>query len=413
MSQADYDYAESLKDHYLERDDKMFEVTDAKREMLVGSIGFIGASGAGKTLSMLKTAKGFMDRMLPEATDHEKWQKVGVIDTEHERSKIYAGTSNFGIEIGAFKHLNFQEPFSVERLDAAIKFLKEKFDVKIIIIDSISHFWEGPGGILELQQKYGGTYQAWQQTNPHYAHFVSLVTGEKYQIDMLNGIRAKQHYEVSQNEVGKLKVQKMGLKPTQRDSLEYEFHIAFNIDMDHIATTMKDNSGMFNQVPQQIETEVGEKLYSWLKTGEDVISEKIEKEKAEQEEKQSMVNTIESYMESKVLGMSEFATNAINATVKKFGELDKLSLKTLQTMVTRFNAKEQELKKEQQKVTDDVVKQLDESQKEVDKQNQEDQKVEEMLVKDLREVAKTFKIEGYSKMLKPELIDAIKVAQAK
>src|SRR5690625_3018182 len=219
----------------------MFEVTDAKREMLVGSIGYIGASGAGKTLSMLKTAYGFVKKMFPDLKDEEIWQKIGVIDTEHERSKIYAETTEFGIAIGSFKHLNIQKSFSVERLGAAIKFLKDKYNVAIIIVYSLSHFWEGEGGILDLQQQFGGNYQAWAKTNPHYAHFVSLVTGEKYQIDMLNGIRAKQHYEVTQNEVGKLHIQKMGLKPTQRDSLEYEFHIAFNIDMDHIATTMKDN----------------------------------------------------------------------------------------------------------------------------------------------------------------------------
>lgn len=402
----------------------MFEVTDAKREMLVGSIGFIGASGAGKTLSMLKTAKGFVDKMHPDMTDAERWQKIGVIDTEHNRSKIYAGTKNFGIDVGAFKHLNFQEPFSVERLDAAIEFLKTKYDVSIIIVDSISHFWEGPGGILEVQQNYGGTYQAWQKTNPHYAHFISLVTGEKYGIDMLSGIRAKQHYEVSTNEVGKLQIQKMGLKPTQRDSLEYEFHIAFNIDMQHIATTMKDNSGMFSEVPAVIEKEVGEKLYTWLKTGEEVVSKQVEKENAEKEAKQAIIDKAQSYMASKIAGMSKYVNDMIKATVAARGDLMNLTEDQLNRMLKTIQKKEKALLQDE-KVVKEVVDTLDESQKEVDGKEEEaeaevaevevpeDGNVAKLLLKDLREVAKSFDIPNYSKMLKKELIDAIKVAQGK
>ena len=328
----------------------MFKVTDAVREQLIGAIGFIGASGAGKTLGMLKVAKGFMQRKYPDLTDEEHWQKIGVIDTEHERAKIYAGTSSFGLNIGSFKHLDFPAPYTVDRLDAAIRFLKDEHGVEIIIIDSTSHFWEGEGGILDLQQKMGGNFQAWREVNPHYKNFISLVTGEKYRIDMLNGMRAKQHYEVSQNEVGKLKIEKMGLKPVQRDSLEYEFHIVFNIDMDHIATAMKDNSGIFSGLPQQLEAEAGEKIYDWLKTGKDVIAE-------EQIEKQELGKYIRTYLEDEVIG--EYVSDLIEKVEERYGKLENLAVDRLHGFVETIRREREERVKIGEEVGEEIIETLE------------------------------------------------------
>lgn len=364
----------------------MFKITEAKREQLIGAIAFIGPSGSGKTLSALKTAKGMMDKKYGDKlNDEEKWRKIGMIDTEHERSKIYAGTSKFGADIKSFIHLDFQKPFTVERLDQAMKALKD-YGCEVIITDSISHFWEGDDGLLDLQQKFGGNFQAWREVNPHYNHFISLVTGEKYEIDMLNCIRAKQKYEVSQNEAGKLKVEKLGLQPVQRDSLEYEFQIVFNIDMNHVATALKDNSGMFEQYPQVIQTEAGEQIYAWLKEGVDVFAERRERERKEKEEIKSMINTIMAYTQSSDENLAKYAQNAVGIMEKKYGPLEKLSLDTLKRMLEKIS--------------------------EHHKMLQERQGNEEEVLKGLREVAKSFKIKGYTKMSKEELEEAIKKAQA-
>lgn len=369
----------------------MWNVTDAKRELLIGSIAFIGASGSGKTLSMLKTAKGFMDKKYPGLTDSEKWAKVGVIDTEHSRAKIYAGTSNFGAQIGSFKHLDFPAPYTVDRLDEAIEYLKQTQKIEILIIDSTSHFWEGSGGLLDLQQDFGGNFQAWAKVNPFYDKFISLVTGEKHELDTLVGIRAKQHYEASTSDTGKLKIEKMGLKPIQRDSLEYEFHIVFNIDMDHIATAMKDNSGMYDGSPGMIETKDGENLYTWLKTGEDVKA----KEKAE---KKVVVDTILAFKESDMKGMEKYVDDLIQKVEKTFPSLYHLPLDRLHAFVTMVSKEEKRIRESNA----DGVKSL-----------QEAAGIDKLLVKDLLEVAKTFNIEGTSKMNKDQLLDAIKKEQLK
>ena len=44
------------------------------------------------------------------------------------------------------------------------------------------------------------------------------------------------------NENGKSVPKKIGTKPVQKDEMEYEFMLNFNIDIDHIADTSKDNT---------------------------------------------------------------------------------------------------------------------------------------------------------------------------
>ncbi len=58
----------------------------------------------------------------------------------------------------------------------------------------------------------------------------------------------------------------MGLKPDQKDALEYEFAIALRMDQDHIAEATKDNSNMFD-LPFNVSLETGRKI-----TGRKIIS---------------------------------------------------------------------------------------------------------------------------------------------
>mgnify|MGYP001182224506 CR=1 FL=1 len=315
----------------------MFQITEAVREQLIGAIAFTGPSGSGKTLSMLKTAKGMMDKKYGTSiSEIDKWKKIGVIDTEHKRSLIYAQTSGFNVTIDTFLHLDFQKPYTVDRLDQAIKALKDH-GCEVIIIDSLSHFWEGDGGLLDLQQQFGGTFQAWRDVNPYYNYFISLITGEKHQIDTLCGIRSKQAYEVSTTETGKLEVQKLGLKPVQRDSLEYEFQIVFGINMNHQAVALKDNSSIF-QFPHQVETETGEKIYEWLKEGKDVIAEQNAK-------KEELIGIINEYKEHANESMSNYTKRLIKKAENTYSSLMSMPLNRLEDFVQNLRTKETQLPK--------------------------------------------------------------------
>lgn len=72
---------------------------------------------------------------------------------------------------------------------------------------------------------------------------------------------------------GKMAPRKVGTKPVQKDEMEYEFMLNFNIDIDHMAETSKDNTRMFEGSSIKLNPEVGRKLYQWLELGIDVKAE--------------------------------------------------------------------------------------------------------------------------------------------
>jgi hypothetical protein len=247
-------------------------VRKAKREKLIAAIQIAGPSGAGKTLGGLLMAYGMMKEAHPDLAEEQLWDKIALVDTEHERSLVYEGKNDdktYGVKIGEFLFVPLDKPYTVQRYNTAVKAAKDA-GAEVIVIDSISHAWDQEGGLLDLQQQKGANFQAWREINPVYGQFIDLAIGVTHRIHTISTARTKQEYAMEQSETGKLSVKKLGMKQVQRDSLEYEFQIVFNVDMDHVATTSKDNSGLFEGVPAKITPDHGRKLIQWLEKGIDV-----------------------------------------------------------------------------------------------------------------------------------------------
>lgn len=111
---------------------RKFETVPAVRERVPLWIGLVGASGSGKTLSALRLAAG-MSKIYGDG--------VHLIDTEARRSAHYADDQRFSI-------LDFKPPFGpLDYLDAIRHCVAQ--GARTVIIDSMSHEWEGEGGVLE------------------------------------------------------------------------------------------------------------------------------------------------------------------------------------------------------------------------------------------------------------------------
>ncbi|XCQ50936.1 hypothetical protein ABLU38_00230 (plasmid) [Enterococcus faecalis ATCC 29212] len=78
------------------------EIKKAKREKIKVPIMITGASGSGKTVSALFIAKGIIEKMHSDLSEQEQWEKIGVIDTEHKRSLLYADSTIGNVDIGNF-----------------------------------------------------------------------------------------------------------------------------------------------------------------------------------------------------------------------------------------------------------------------------------------------------------------------
>ena len=108
-----------------------FTFRPAKRDRTALLIGLAGPSGCGKTYSALSLARGLVG--------HEG--RIAMIDTEAGRGLHYAGMFDFD-------HGDMRPPFSPDAYIEAITAADEA-GYNAIVIDSMSHEYEGEGGILD------------------------------------------------------------------------------------------------------------------------------------------------------------------------------------------------------------------------------------------------------------------------
>lgn len=211
-------------------------------------IGLFAPSGGGKTMSALKLARGLTDG----------WEEIAVIDTERGSADLYA-------DLGPYNTITLDAPFTPERYIEALKAC-EAAGMKVIIIDSISHEWEGPGGCLQIhEQMTGNSYINWAKVTPRHNNFINAVLQSGAHVICCG--RTKQDY-VLQERNGKQVPEKVGLKMVTREGFDYEMTLCFDLDIKHTATSSKDRTGLFMDQPGFIITEeTGQKLLAWVNSG--------------------------------------------------------------------------------------------------------------------------------------------------
>ena len=237
-----------------------FEIRKVEKKRLKLKIGIQGPSGSGKTYSALKLANGI----------EKDWENIFFIDTENESASYYES-------LGPFNHLPFEAPYSparyIEAIDACLG-----AGAKVIIIDSLSHEWEGKGGCLEMadevtkKMRNPNSFTAWRDVTPLHNAFVDHMRTSPCHIICCT--RTKQEYAMETNSKGKIQPKKVGLKGVQRDGLDYEFGLVFELDMDHMAFSGKDRTGLFMDKPKHmINEDTGRDLLRWANSGADPIIE--------------------------------------------------------------------------------------------------------------------------------------------
>ena len=143
--------------------------------------------------------------------------------------------------------------------------------MEVIIVDSITHEWDGKGGCLEIHSSMtGNSYTNWALVTPRHQSFINAILQSKCHV--ITSVRRKQDYEMSKNSEGKTKVEKVGLKEVTREGFEYEVTTNLELDIKHNATASKDRTGLFmGQPPFVPSEETGKKILEWCESGVDVI----------------------------------------------------------------------------------------------------------------------------------------------
>lgn len=224
------------------------QLQTASRKKVKLRLNLASPSGFGKTYGALLIAYGITNN----------WDKIAVIDTEHDSASLYS-------HLGNFKTLSLSPPFTPDRYIEAIK-VCEQADMEVIIIDSITHVWKGEGGLLEYQNALGGRYQDWAKATPLYQRWLNAILDSKCHIITTN--RKKQGYNMI-TEGNKTKVEKAGLDDEIRDGYDYEVTVALEITNDkHMARASKDRTNLFAGKPDFVITpETGKKLLDWCNSG--------------------------------------------------------------------------------------------------------------------------------------------------
>jgi len=142
----------------------------------------------------------------------------------------------------------------------------ENASIEVIIIDSITHEWDGTGGVLDIHgNSVGNSFTAWSKITPRHNAFIHKLLQSP--CHLIATIRTKQDYVLSEKN-GKYVPEKVGLKGITRDGLDYEFTVNFDIDIKHQATCSKDRTGLFvDQPPFVISEQTGTRIKEWCESG--------------------------------------------------------------------------------------------------------------------------------------------------
>lgn len=222
----------------------------AKKEKIFLKILLAGASGSGKSFSALRLATGIANKT---------GGRIAAIDTEAGRIRYYANEFDFD-------DLQLTEPYTPEKyIDAINQAVDGGYNV--LIIDSITHEWNY---ILDQVDKIPGTnsYTKWGKLTPKHNKFTEKIIQSP--INIIATVRGKDAYVLEQDKNGKQIPKKVGLGYTQRDGLEYEYTVTFNIDqVNHVAVAQKDNTHLFENRYEVLTEKDGEALYNWANAGDD------------------------------------------------------------------------------------------------------------------------------------------------
>lgn len=223
----------------------------AQRRKAKLRLAITGTAGSGKTYSSLQIAQGLGGR-------------IAMIDTENGSGDLYAGMWDYDIQT-----LTTYDP---RRYMQAIH-EAEQAGYNTVIIDSLSHAWNGQGGILDLQgrlteAKYrGNSYAAWKDVTPMQNALVNAMLCSPCHI--IATMRSKTDYMQCENERGRTEIRKVGLAPVQREGMDYEFTTVFDLSPEHLALASKDRTGLFGGTPFTVDVHTGEILRDWLNAGMD------------------------------------------------------------------------------------------------------------------------------------------------
>lgn len=193
---------------------------EATRQQAKASIVIEGLSGMGK--SGLALILGYV-------LSHKKWEAVYATDTENKSLDLFQGIgTHTGETFGAFKKFDLTTMHGYSPSNyLAIKEAAKKNGAQALIQDSISHMWQGAGGILGLvadakaKDPKLDNYRVWGLDSIKSEKDKVVDTIRDSELHIISTVRVKEKQEMVLED-GKNKLKSLGEQQIQMPDLKYE-----------------------------------------------------------------------------------------------------------------------------------------------------------------------------------------------
>lgn len=234
----------------------IINITPVKSGQSKVLIGIAGVSGSGKTYTALQIARGMV----------KKPSEIGFLDTENKRGSLYADILDGPFMIG-----DLYPPFSPSRYIQAIKEFQDH-GVKVLVIDSVSHEFEGTGGCDDIANapKADGTERKvanWIGAKREHKKFMNTLLQCNMNIIVCLRAREKTDFKDPTKPVS------LGIQPIQEKNFMFEMTASLLMENEGKKQTflklpfflkdafVADSNGYLGE-------KTGKAIIKWLETGE-------------------------------------------------------------------------------------------------------------------------------------------------
>ncbi len=244
-----------------------FHASEATRESILLRAGICGPTGSGKTKTALILATRMVERL--------GTGPLFVIDSENKSALRYAYSprSKQGYR---FKHVAMPEDdYSPAAYMAALDYCESQ-GAGVIVIDSLSHAWNGINGVLEQvdqvterSRSKSSFSEGWKTMTPVHNRLIQRILGSSAHV--IFTLRAKVDWVIQENAAGKKEPVKVGLQPVQREGVDYEPDLFFDMTApDNILIVSKSRSDRLapGTVFRKPGPELADLIVEWIEDSE-------------------------------------------------------------------------------------------------------------------------------------------------
>jgi hypothetical protein len=228
-----------------------FTFEPATKEESKARVALTGPSGSGKTYTALALATNL-------------GEKVAVVDTERGSASKYS-------DLFSFNRLNLQSFEPTTLVQALAAAAHQGHDV--VVVDSLTHFWSGTGGMLEqvdsaTRRSHSGNSfgSGWKEARPQERAMIDALVA--YPGHVIVTMRSKTDYVIEEDHRGKKVPRKVGLKPEQREGIEYEFDVVGDMDLENTLVVTKSRApSISGRIIPKPGADLAQEIAEWLTDG--------------------------------------------------------------------------------------------------------------------------------------------------